>query len=88
MQSTPGAPLDKTGTSMRMLLLDTQTNFENFSGRVDKLIDCVENAKSEVEYMKAMMQAERENAASEMIDLSTWMVCLRCHGHFGAHICA
>ncbi|KAL1664941.1 hypothetical protein GGF50DRAFT_114640 [Schizophyllum commune] len=69
MQSTPGAPLDKTGTSMRMLLLDTQTNFENFSGRVDKLIDCVENAKSEVEYMKAMMQAERENAASEMIDL-------------------
>ncbi|KAI5822520.1 hypothetical protein K523DRAFT_421999 [Schizophyllum commune Tattone D] len=69
MQSMPGAPLDKTGTSMRMLLLDTQTNFENFSGRVDKLIDCVENAKSEVEYMKAMMQAERENAASEMIDL-------------------
>ncbi|KAL1693974.1 hypothetical protein GGG16DRAFT_122830 [Schizophyllum commune] len=69
MQSMPGAPLDKTGTSMRMLLLDTQTNFENFSGRVDKLIDCVENAKSEVEYMKAMMQAERENAASEMINL-------------------
>ncbi|TRM55976.1 hypothetical protein BD626DRAFT_576215 [Schizophyllum amplum] len=69
MLSTPVAPLDKTGTSMRMLLHDTQANFESFSSRVDKLLDAVENTKSEMEDMKQMMRAERESTASDMIDL-------------------
>ncbi|GJE93323.1 hypothetical protein PsYK624_094820 [Phanerochaete sordida] len=45
---TPITPVDKTGTSMRMLLHDTQATLEKFSGHIEKLAGRVDDAKREV----------------------------------------
>lgn len=41
--SVPLAPVDKTGTSVRLLLHDTQATLEKFSQRIDKLVKGVED---------------------------------------------
>lgn len=43
--SSPIAPADKTGTSVRLLLHDTQATMEKFSEKVDKLISGVQDAQ-------------------------------------------
>ncbi|KAJ7044601.1 hypothetical protein C8F04DRAFT_1068854 [Mycena alexandri] len=65
----PTAPLDKTGTSMRILLHDTQANFENFSTRVDTLTSGIENAKREIVVVKDLFQGAQESLTNDVVDL-------------------
>lgn len=65
----PIAPVDKAGTSMRILLHDTQAQFEKFSERVVKLTDGVEGAKREVTTMQKLFEREHEHLMEEVVDL-------------------
>ncbi|KAJ7752787.1 hypothetical protein DFH07DRAFT_744809 [Mycena maculata] len=65
----PTAPLDKTGTSMRILLHDTQANFERFSTKVDALTSGIDDAKRELVVVKDLFHGEHESLTTEMLDL-------------------
>ncbi|KAJ7180361.1 hypothetical protein C8R43DRAFT_1056544 [Mycena crocata] len=65
----PTAPLDKTGTSMRILLHDTQANFEKFSVKVDTLTSGIDQAKREIGIVKDLFQADRESLTLDVVDL-------------------
>lgn len=67
----PIAPVDKTGTSIRILLHDTQANLDNFSASVDAMSAGMTEAKREIVAVKAMFQAEHETLASEIYDSGT-----------------
>ena len=67
--SPPVTPLDKTGTSMRLLLHDTQANFEKFSSKVDNLITGVQATKLEVDAMKKLWDVENDKMQTEISDL-------------------
>ncbi|KAH8103827.1 hypothetical protein BXZ70DRAFT_665670 [Cristinia sonorae] len=66
----PIAPVDKAGTSVRILLHDTQVQFEKFSERVVKLTDGVEVAKREVVTMQKLFEREHERILDEMVELA------------------
>jgi len=53
------APADKTGTSVRILLHDTQATIEKFSEKVDKLV-------SEAEDSRQKLLARNEEVSDEM----------------------
>lgn len=53
------APTDKTGTSVRILLHDTQATIEKFSERVDKLV-------SEAEDSRQKLLARNEELSGEL----------------------
>jgi hypothetical protein len=65
----PIAPLDKAGTSMRILLHDTQANLEKFSERVDKLASGVGETKGEMVTMQQLFQEDREKLVGQTVDL-------------------
>ncbi|KAF7352562.1 hypothetical protein MVEN_01221500 [Mycena venus] len=65
----PTAPLDKTGTSMRILLHDTQANFEKFSTRVDALTSGIDEARHEVVVVKDLFQGAQESLTMDIVDL-------------------
>jgi hypothetical protein len=67
--SAPITPVDKTGTSMRVLLSDTQVNFERFGERVGRLIDGVEETRLKMDVMKGMCEEERERMGGLVGDL-------------------
>lgn len=45
---TAPAPADKTGTSVRILLYDTQATLEKFSERVDRLLSEAEDSRQKL----------------------------------------
>ncbi|KAF8142308.1 hypothetical protein K438DRAFT_1635871, partial [Mycena galopus ATCC 62051] len=65
----PTAPFDKTGTSMRILLHDTQANFEKFSTRVETLTSGIEDAKQELVIVKDLFQGVQESHTMDIVDL-------------------
>ncbi|KAJ8473964.1 hypothetical protein ONZ45_g16108 [Pleurotus djamor] len=65
----PIAPLDRTGTSMRMLLHDTQANFETFSSRIDTVASTIEATKHEIVTVKSLFDEQSEKLSMEMVDL-------------------
>ncbi|TCD69469.1 hypothetical protein EIP91_007595 [Steccherinum ochraceum] len=65
----PIAPLDKAGTSMRILLHDTQIQFEKFSERVVKLTGDVDDTKREITTMQKLFEREHESLVEEVVDL-------------------
>ncbi|KAK7061958.1 hypothetical protein R3P38DRAFT_2832540 [Favolaschia claudopus] len=65
----PTAPLDKTGTSMRILLHDTQTNFEKFSARVERLTSGIDDTKRELVIVKDLFQGAQESLTLDIVDL-------------------
>lgn len=65
----PIAPLDKAGTSMRILLHDTQVQFEKFSERVVRLTDDVDKTKREISTMQKLFEREHESLIEEVVDL-------------------
>jgi hypothetical protein len=65
----PVAPIDKAGTSMRLLLHDTQANLEKFSERVDKLTGGVQETRREVDLVKRLWEGERDKSHAEIADL-------------------
>ena len=70
----PIAPIDKNATTMRVLLHDTQANFEAFSARVDKLINVVEETKREIKTTSTLFEREHDTLIGDVIDLgaSVW----------------
>lgn len=44
----PSAPVDKTGTSVRILLHDTQATIEKFAERVDRLLSEAEDSRQKL----------------------------------------
>lgn len=65
----PIAPTDRTGTSLRILLHDTQAHVERFSERVEKLTKGVDEAKQELGLTKTLFQREHEELTNEMYNL-------------------
>ncbi|KAJ7490300.1 hypothetical protein B0H11DRAFT_1719316 [Mycena galericulata] len=65
----PTAPLDKTGTSMRILLHDTQANFDKFSTKIDALTSDIDDAKRELILVKDLFQREHETLTTDIVDL-------------------
>jgi hypothetical protein len=60
------APVDRTNTSMRMLIHDMQATLEKFSTRVDTLLINVKDAKSEVVNCNRISESERERVLDEI----------------------
>ena len=56
---TTAAPVDRTGTSVRILLHDTQATMEKFSERIDKLV-------SEAEDSRQKLLARNEEVSGEV----------------------
>jgi hypothetical protein len=69
----PIAPLDKTGTSMRILLHDTQANLEKFSERVDKLACGVGETRREMVTMQQLFQEDHEKIVGQTVDLGGFL---------------
>ncbi|KAK0199253.1 hypothetical protein DFS33DRAFT_953626 [Desarmillaria ectypa] len=65
----PIAPTDRTGTSLRILLHDTQAHLEKFSERVEKLTKGVDEAKQELGLTKTLFEREHEELTNEMYNL-------------------
>lgn len=65
----PIAPIDKNATTIRVLLHDTQANFEAFSARVDKLINVVEETKREIKATSTLFEREHDTLIGDVIDL-------------------
>ncbi|KAG6827658.1 hypothetical protein H0H92_010881 [Tricholoma furcatifolium] len=65
----PITPLDKNGTSMRVLLHDTQAYLDKFSTRADSLLTGVDEAKQEISLVKTLFQREHDALTDELVDL-------------------
>ncbi|CCM06134.1 uncharacterized protein FIBRA_08384 [Fibroporia radiculosa] len=65
----PIAPTDKAGTSLRILLHDTQANLEKFSDRVSKLTGGVDESRREIVTVQTLFQQDRENLVETMVNL-------------------
>jgi hypothetical protein len=69
----PTVPLDKNATSMRVLLHDTQANFEKFSLHVGKLIDGVNETKHEIKTTNDLFERDRQSLVGDIIDLGMFI---------------
>lgn len=69
---SPITPLDKAGTSMRILLHDTQAHLEKFSDRVTKLINGVDESKREIVTVQKLFEQDREKLVEETVDLGEY----------------
>lgn len=69
LTNPPMAPLDKAGTSMRILLHDTQANLEKFSAHVDKLASGVSETKREMMTMQKLFQEDHDKLVGQIVDL-------------------
>lgn len=58
---------------MRILLHDTQANFEKFSSRVDNLVGCIEETKREIAAVNTLFQRERETLVGDVVELGASM---------------
>ncbi|EMD38749.1 hypothetical protein CERSUDRAFT_151372 [Gelatoporia subvermispora B] len=81
ISNPPIAPSDRTGTSLRILLHDTQANLEKFSERVNLLIDDVEGTKREVVTVRKAFEDEHEKLINETTDLVN-----RCQAEIRKHV--
>ena len=78
----PLVPFDKAGTSMRILLHDTQANFEKFSERADKLFGAVSETKRETITMQQLFQDDREKLVGQTVDLGELLLLYKTGGLF------
>ena len=69
----PTVPLDKNATSMRVLLHDTQANFEKFAVHVGKLIDSVNETKHEIKTTNDLFERDRQSLVGDIIDLGMFI---------------
>ncbi|KAI0704108.1 hypothetical protein C8Q76DRAFT_631591 [Earliella scabrosa] len=63
------APLDKAGTSTRILLHDTQAHLERFTDRVTQLTAGLDDAKRELVGVQKLFQEEHEQLEERIIGL-------------------
>ena len=71
----PLAPLDKNATSMRVLLHDTQANFEKFAKHVGQLLHEVKETHTEMKTTHSLFERDRESLVGDILDLGTWWKC-------------
>ncbi|KAG2121875.1 hypothetical protein DEU56DRAFT_718951, partial [Suillus clintonianus] len=64
------APVDRTNTSMRMLIHDMQATLEKFSTRVDTLLANVQDVKNEAVNFNRISENERERVLDEISNSS------------------
>jgi hypothetical protein len=64
----PIAPVDKTGTSVRLLLHDNQATLEKFSEKVDKLLKGLEDSRSKSQSKDQEWAEEVERSTKLVID--------------------
>ena len=69
----PTVPLDKNAASMRVLLHDTQANFEKFAVHVGKLIDGVNETKHEIKTTNDLFERDRQTLVGDIIDLGMFI---------------
>ncbi|KAG9309540.1 hypothetical protein JVU11DRAFT_10516 [Chiua virens] len=74
-------PQDKTGTSMRMLIHDTQANLETFSTRLDGLLQRVDECRAQVVNASKLLDVERDRVLTEILAVSN-----RCQSELKAHV--
>ncbi|KAF8647750.1 hypothetical protein AX16_006585 [Volvariella volvacea WC 439] len=67
----PLAPIDKAATSMRILLHDTQINFEKFSSRVDTLINHVSQAKQKIHVANDLAKRGQDKFSNQIYDTAS-----------------
>lgn len=67
--AVPITPVDKAGTSMRMLLHDTQATLEKFAAHIEKLAGRVDDAKREVGTAHRVFQHGHEKMLEENVAL-------------------
>ncbi|KAJ2912633.1 hypothetical protein MD484_g7780, partial [Candolleomyces efflorescens] len=65
----PTGPQDRTATTMRVLLHDTQMNFEKFSGQVERLVKDVQKAEQGLHSTNALFEKEHDKLMGDIIDL-------------------
>ena len=65
----PITPVDKAGTSMRILLHDTQVQFEKFSEHVVQVSNGVDSAKREIVATQKLFDRDHEKLLEELVDL-------------------
>ena len=75
-QIPPIAPQDKTGTSMRMLIHDTQVNLEKFSTRLDTLLQRVDDCRAQVVNANKLLDVERDKVLTEILEIGTHRSCV------------
>ncbi|KAJ3718920.1 hypothetical protein FB446DRAFT_633597 [Lentinula raphanica] len=64
----PLAPVDKSATSTRILLLDTQAQLQKFGQAVDGLTSRVDSAKHEINLVKTLFKQDREVLMNDIVD--------------------
>ena len=57
---------------MRVLLHDTQANFEKFTIHVEKLLDGIKETKQHIITTTSLFEHDRESLMGDIIDLGTW----------------
>ncbi|KAG6898301.1 hypothetical protein C0992_011892 [Termitomyces sp. T32_za158] len=65
----PITPLDKNGTSMRILLHDTQAHLDRFAEKSDKLFNKIEETKQEISIVNTLFRREHDTLTEELVDL-------------------
>ncbi|KAF8433245.1 hypothetical protein L210DRAFT_3486398 [Boletus edulis BED1] len=80
-QIPPIAPQDKTGTSMRMLIHDTQVNLEKFSTRLDGLLQRVDCCRDQVVNANKLLDVERDKVLTEILEIAH-----RCQSEVKTHV--
>ncbi|KAI9573750.1 hypothetical protein HD554DRAFT_2012501, partial [Boletus coccyginus] len=80
-QIPPIAPQDKAGTSMRMLIHDTQVNLEKFSTRLDGLLQRVDDCRAQVVNANKLLDVERDKVFTEILEIAH-----RCQTEMKAHV--
>ncbi|KZT07381.1 uncharacterized protein LAESUDRAFT_651432 [Laetiporus sulphureus 93-53] len=66
----PIAPADKTGTSLRILLHDSQANLEKFSERVTQLTGGVESTRRQISTVHELFQRDREKLLEDVVNVA------------------
>ncbi|KAF8127370.1 hypothetical protein EV363DRAFT_1515071 [Boletus edulis] len=80
-QIPPIASQDKTGTSMRMLIHDTQVNLEKFSTRLDGLLQRVDCCRDQVVNANKLLDVERDKVLTEILEIAH-----RCQSEMKTHV--
>ncbi|KAG6886118.1 hypothetical protein C0993_002637 [Termitomyces sp. T159_Od127] len=65
----PITPLDKNGSSMRILLHDTQAHLDRFAERADKLFSKIDETKREISIVNTLFRREHDTLSEELVDL-------------------
>jgi len=69
----PMVPLDKNASSMRILLHDTQANFEKFTTHVGTLFESIQETKNELKTTYSLFERDRETLMGDIIDLGKYL---------------